>query len=72
MARMDAVTNQYLKDNIVFADAVNYTLHGGRQVIRPEQLKDLDTALYLAEEAANKAVKHKPDVVKAYTAKEDA
>lgn len=44
MGIKDAVTKDYMADPIVFADAFNYLLYDGRQVIRPEQLHRKDTA----------------------------
>lgn len=43
MGKIDAVTKEYMRDPVVFADAFNKFLHHGRQVIKPEQLKELDT-----------------------------
>ena len=44
MADKDAVTKEYMQDNEIFADAFNFLLYNGEQVIKPEQLKPLDTA----------------------------
>ena len=43
MGKIDTVTKQYMADNAVFADAFNYLLYGGEQVIEPDQLHILDT-----------------------------
>ena len=72
MGRIDAVTNQYFKNNAVFADAVNYALHDGKPVIQPERLRDLDTTLYLsAGDFGKREQRRTRDVTNAYTAKED-
>ena len=44
MGKIDAVTKDYMKKNAVFADAFNYFIYGGRQIIDPENLQELDTA----------------------------
>ncbi len=43
MAAKDAVTKDYMRNPAVFADASNFLLYGGRSVINPEKLHDLDT-----------------------------
>ncbi len=43
MAGKDTITKDYMQDRETFADAFNFLLYGGRQVIKPEQLKPLDT-----------------------------
>ena len=43
MGSVDIITKDYMKDNSVFADAFNYFLYDGKQVIRPESLQELDT-----------------------------
>ena len=73
MGKIDAVTNQYFRNNIVFADAANYVLHGGKPVIHPENLKELDTTVYLPPgDFGVKGLRRTSDVTKAYTAKEDS
>ena len=42
MAAKDIVTKDYMKDAKVFADAFNYLIFGGRPVIEPEKLHELD------------------------------
>ena len=46
MSLQDMVTKQYISEPEVFADAFNYLIYGGRQVIRPEQLTDLDATQF--------------------------
>jgi hypothetical protein len=43
MGQKDSVTNDYLKQNHVFADAFNFFIYGGRPVIDPALLQELDT-----------------------------
>lgn len=42
MAKADSVTKDYMKQSTIFADAFNFYLYDGRQVIKPEQLTALD------------------------------
>ena len=43
MGKKDTVTKEYMRDPTVFADAFNKYLYHGRQVIKPEKLKELDS-----------------------------
>ncbi len=43
LGKIDTVTKDYMKKNTVFADACNYFIYGGRQIIDPEKLQELDT-----------------------------
>ena len=43
MSDMDAQTKQYISRPYIFADAFNYLLYNGEQVINPEALKLVDT-----------------------------
>ena len=40
---IDAITKAYIRKNEVFADAFNYCMYDGAQVIQPERLKELDS-----------------------------
>ena len=44
MGMADAVTKQYMKEDTVFADAFNFLLYNGENVIQPQTLRELDTA----------------------------
>ncbi|MGN1350724.1 MAG: Rpn family recombination-promoting nuclease/putative transposase [Anaerovoracaceae bacterium] len=44
MGHADIVTREYMRKNEIFADAFNYMIYGGRPVIDPEGLRELDTA----------------------------
>lgn len=44
MGIKDTRTKEFVKDNRRFADVCNYYLYGGRNVIRPEHLRERDTA----------------------------
>lgn len=43
MGKKDTVTKKYMEDNATFADVFNFLIYDGRQVIKPEQLKAVDT-----------------------------
>ena len=43
MGMADTVTKQYMRENTVFADAFNFLLYDGENVIQPDKLKELDT-----------------------------
>ena len=43
MGKIDTITKDYMRNNSVFADAFNYFIYGGEQVIQPENLRELDT-----------------------------
>lgn len=45
MGEKDTITKDYMNDHYIFADAFNYFLYGGEQVIMPEQLHSLDTTV---------------------------
>lgn len=36
MADKDTITKDYMQDRETFADAFNYLIYGGEQVIKPE------------------------------------
>ncbi len=44
MGKKDIVTKDYMKDNEVFADAFNFLVYGGKQVIVPQRLRPMDSA----------------------------
>jgi len=74
LAGKDAVTKEYMQDNETFADAFNYLLYDGKQVIRPEQLKPLDTtaiALPYGEDNQSVPVQKYRDILKMVTVMED-
>lgn len=39
----DTVTKEYMQENAVFADALNHPIYGGRQIVDPDFLLELDT-----------------------------
>ena len=42
MGFTDTVTKSYIRENTVFADAFNYLLYDGKQIIKPENLHTKD------------------------------
>lgn len=43
MGKTDTESINYMNDNAHFADAFNYLIYGGEQIISPESLRSLDT-----------------------------
>jgi len=74
MGERDIVTKEYMADPVVFADAFNYLLHGGKPVIDAGRLRKKDTAelavLYGKDEKVGAVQKYR-DNLKALTLMED-
>ena len=43
MGVIDTEGKKYLSDNVIFADAFNYLVYGGKQVIKADELREIDT-----------------------------
>ena len=43
MGKVDAYSRMYLNNRYIFADAINYAVFDGRQIIKPEMLTSADT-----------------------------
>lgn len=43
MSTKDTVTKEYMGDNATFADAFNFYIYNGEQIIKPEKLRAIDT-----------------------------
>lgn len=78
MGRKDTVTKAYMSNNSVFADAFNYLIYGGKTVVDPEKLHELDTteiALPFVQEEngtrKEEAVQKYRDVLKSAVIKRD-
>ena len=76
MSLQDTVTKQYVSDPKVFADAFNYLIYDGEQVIRPEQLTDLDATQFAIpyreeEEGKPESTQKYRDVLKTLAVKTD-
>lgn len=64
MGQIDDATMAYVRRNVIFADIMNQFIYQGRQVLRPEQLRELDTtALARAARGRGSLQKHR-DVLK--------
>lgn len=69
MGTVDIVTKEYMRENAVFADAFNYLIYGGKKVIDPAGLTEVDTA---ASAVGKKdALQKYRDVLKAAVIKQD-
>ncbi len=75
MGEKDIVTKDYIEDPLVFADAFNYLIYGGKPVIDPSRLYPLDSTvigiLPYGEKGAKTTVQKYRDSLKYLTAKED-
>lgn len=75
MGVKDTVTTKYMRQNEIFADAFNYYVYGGEQVINPESLEELDTreidVPYGGEKGAKQPVQKTRDVIKSVIAMMD-
>lgn len=78
MGYADGTAKEYTRQNDIFADAFNFYLYGGAQTIKPEQLRELDTAeLSILPDAESRgkrngrAAQRYRDVLKSVSAMED-
>ena len=76
MADKDTVTKEYMQDSATFADAFNFLLYDGRQVIRPESLRPLDTTAIVLpygdrDDSLSVPMQRYRDVLKLVTVMED-
>lgn len=74
MAVKDTVTKEYMQDNEIFADAFNFLIYNGKQVINPASLKPLDTTsvvLPYGEDETPVPIQKYRDILKMVTAMED-
>lgn len=42
LGRKDTISKKYMSDNVKFADAFNFYLYSGKQIIKPENLIERD------------------------------
>ena len=74
MSDKDTATKKYMQDKETFADAFNFFLYGGRQVIDPEQLEPLYTtsiALPYGDDGKAVSVQKYRDILKKVTVMKD-
>lgn len=48
MAAKDTITKVFMRDKAIFADVFNFLIYGGKQTIKPESLRELDSAVAVA------------------------
>lgn len=68
MGITDVITKDYIRQNDVFADACNYLIYGGKAVIDPEDLKEMDPVELgiLSESERHRKDREKPESVQKY------
>ena len=73
MGRLDVETRKYMSKPEVFADAFNYYLYGGKQIVKPEELQDVDSAelAVVYGSGARVPVQKFRDTLKRWTVKRD-
>ena len=74
MGKADTATKAYTRHNDIFADAFNFYLYGGKQVISSEHLHELDTtelSIPYGTDQTGKPVQKYRDVFKGLSAMED-
>jgi len=69
MGTADMVTKEYMRENAIFADAFNYLIYGGKKVIDPAGLTEIDTATSAV--GKKDALQKYRDVLKAAVIKQD-
>lgn len=74
MAEKDIVTKNFMSDNVRFADAFNYLLFDGEQVIKPDSLSEVDSTETVVEVKTKDALVAQKfrDVLKYTTVKQDS
>ena len=74
MSKADTVAKIYMKQSSIFADVFNFYLYGGRQVIKPEQLRELDPtelSIPYGKDKKDEPVQRYRDTLKELAAMED-
>lgn len=74
MSDKDSISKKYLQDKERFADLFNFYLYNGRQVIDPQQLKELDTTaitLPYGQDGKISPVQKQRDIIKVVSAMAD-
>ena len=74
MKDKDTYTKNYMANNNVFADAFNFLIYNGKQIIKPENLKPLDTtalSIPFGNDNANVPVQKIRDLLKSAEIKQD-
>ena len=63
--KKDNIEKEYFENNIIFSNLINYYLYGGKNIISPNDLVELDT------ESNNDNISRKRDILKLATMKTD-
>ena len=73
MGKVNVVTKEYMQNNVVFADAFNYFIYDGKQIIQPEKLHEMDPEEILAlfDQGNQKAVEKARNLLKMTTMMSD-
>ena len=74
MGKIDAYTTEYISQPEVFADVFNYYLYNGDEIIRPEQLHEMNTrqlALPYGVHAESLPIQRIRDNIKCVASKSD-
>ena len=73
MGKADTVTKAYMSKNEIFADAFNFLIYEGKQVIKSEELKELDSTEIVLPygQGADEPKQKFRDVLKLWSAKQD-
>ena len=73
MGSIDIESKKYFSNNEIFADAFNFKMFDGKQVILPEQLQPVDTTEIIVPYGNNAKfpVERHRDIMKIWAAKED-
>ncbi len=67
MGLADTTTKVYTRENSVFADAFNFLLYGGKQIIKPEALQEQDmTEIVIPFDSERNIGKAAKDVTEKY------
>jgi hypothetical protein len=68
LSEKDSIENNYIRQNRIFADAFNFFIYGGRQVIDPDSLEERNTQeiliLHEHQTERTKSLKRTRDVIK--------
>ena len=73
MSKTDTLSKKYMSNSAVFADTFNFYIYDGEQVIKPENLRPLDTSAIASPFSGENGqpVQKLRDVLKYVTAMED-
>ena len=74
MGKTDTLAKKYISNNQVFADAFNFYLYDGKQVINPEELRPMDTtaiSVPFKDGTKGNPIQKYRDIIKYVTAMED-